>query len=78
MAIVDQMVEAIRRMVAKALFGKSFSDYEDIDINYNVEDEVLLITLRRLVFEGKINQAENMLFEKIKDGIVDKKEYIIN
>lgn len=77
MGIVEEAAEAIKRMVAKLLFGKSFDNYEEIMINHSIEEEVLLITLKRLVFEGKVNEAEDMLFDEAKNNKVEKLPYVV-
>lgn len=77
MSIVEEVAEAIKRMVAKLLFGKSFDNYEEIIINHSIEEEVLLITLKRLVFEGKVNEAEDMLFENAKNNKVENLSYVV-
>lgn len=77
MSIVEEVAEAIKRMVAKLLFGKSFDNYEEIIINHSIEEEVLLITLKRLVFEGKVNEAEDMLFDNAKNNKVENLSYVV-
>lgn len=77
MGIVEEIAESVKRMVAKLLFGKGFDDYEEIMINHSIEEEVLLITLKRLVFEGKVNEAEDMLFSEAKHNKVENISYVV-
>ncbi|WP_042271675.1 DUF6483 family protein [[Clostridium] dakarense] len=77
MGMVEEVAEAIKRMVAKLLFGKSFDNYEEIMISHSIEEEVLLITLKRLAFEGKVNEAEDMLFDNAKNSKVENLPYVV-
>lgn len=77
MGIVEEVAESIKRMVAKLLFGKSFDNYEEIIINHGIEEDVLLITLKRLVFEGKANEAEDMLFDEAKHNKIKNLSYVV-
>lgn len=77
MGIVEEVAESIKRMVAKLLFGKSFDNYEEIMINHGIEEDVLLITLKRLIFEGKANEAEDMLFDEAKHNKIKNLSYVV-
>ena len=68
MAIVDKIFNEIKLMVARLLLGKKYSEYE--------EEEVILITLKRLVFQGNVNEAEEILFDKAKSVNSENMQYI--
>ncbi|HAU4820504.1 DUF6483 family protein [Clostridioides difficile] len=75
MAIVDKIFNEIKLMVARLLLGKKYSEYEEKDLVYNTE-EVILITLKRLVFQGNVNEAEEILFDKAKTVTSENMQYI--
>ncbi|RDY29009.1 hypothetical protein CHL78_003560 [Romboutsia weinsteinii] len=68
MDIIQQITDELKRIVAKLLLGKKFPEYEDMVIEYNNEESILLISLTRLIIEGKINEAENILFDAVKNS----------
>ncbi|MDY6622541.1 DUF6483 family protein [Clostridioides difficile] len=76
MAIVDKIFNEIKLMVARLLLGKKYSEYEEKDLVYNTEEEVILITLKRLVFQGNVNEAEEILFDKAKSVNSENMQYI--
>ncbi|MCC0646107.1 MULTISPECIES: DUF6483 family protein [unclassified Clostridioides] len=76
MAIVDKIFNEIKLMVARFLLGKKYSEYEEKDLVYNTEEEVILITLKRLVFQGNVNEAEEILFDKAKTVNSENMQYI--
>lgn len=61
---------------AVALFAGKDAVKNDIDIqNYNVtlsEDELLEYIIKKYISEGKINEAENILFEVIETRKTEK------
>lgn len=60
-------VKDITKVIAKIVLGKSDTDYELPAVeNYTTED-FLYKRLLELLAEGKINAAENLLFEEL-DG----------
>lgn len=65
-----RQVEEIGRFLAKLLFNKETTIYEVItDENGNITDEGLLyLELKTLLRQGRLNQAENLLFERINRG----------
>lgn len=65
MGLVDRLKNEHREKVFKELLGKRYSELEDFDIKYNMEEEFLLIDIKRLVFEGNINKAEDTLYNAI-------------
>lgn len=50
MVIVDKIFNEIKFMVVRFLLGKKYSEYEEKDLVYNIEEEVIFIILKRLVF----------------------------
>lgn len=67
-------VELISRFLAKTLLGKDM-DQEDEAVSFEyLSENYLLYRLRKLVGEGKINEAENELFELIESE--PKMEYL--
>lgn len=67
-------VELISRFLAKTLLGKDM-DQEDEAVSFEyLSENYLPYRLRKLVGEGKINEAENELFELIESE--PKMEYL--
>ncbi len=66
MGLVDRMKNENRELVFKELLGKKYSDLKDFDILYSPSEEFLLIDIKRLVLEGRINEAEDTLFTNIE------------
>lgn len=72
MAIFEQdfimrEVEIIARFLAKGLFGKDLDNEEAEEYINTLSEEYLPYSLRELLDDGKINEAENLLFEKIEE-----------
>ena len=66
LGLVDRLRNENRERVFKEILGKKYSDIDDFNIAYTTEEEFLLITIKRLVLEKNINDAEDMLFAAIK------------
>lgn len=66
MGLVDRMESQKREMVYKELLGKKYSSLNDFDLVYTPMEEITLISVKRLLFEGKIGQAEDLLFSSIE------------
>ncbi len=66
MGLVDRLRNENRERVFKELLGKKYSDIDDFNIAYSTEEEFLLITIKRLVLEKKVNEAEDILFAALK------------
>lgn len=64
-------VKDITKVIAKIVLGKSDTNYELPAENYTGED-FLYKRLLELLTEGKINAAENLLFEEL-DGMNKRK-----
>lgn len=76
MPIIDEVINTIKKQIAKMLLNKKYSDYLDMDIVYNPDEELFLITLKRLVFENKINEAEEILFDRAENNPTENLQYI--
>lgn len=76
MALVDRLQSERREQVFKELLGKKYSSLNDLDFVYSPMEEILLITIKRLVMEGKINQAEDTLFDNISKNKTPNSVYI--
>lgn len=66
MGLVDRLRNENREKVYKELLGKKYSDIDDFNIAYSPTEEFLLITIKRLVLEKKINEAEDVLFTNLE------------
>ena len=58
-------IEIIARTLAKLIFDKDTAEYEIIDYRIPTETDIIFNRLRGLIDEKKINEAENLLFEKV-------------
>ncbi|NLY67115.1 MAG: hypothetical protein GX069_06095 [Tissierellia bacterium] len=64
----DYIIRLVRNMVkiiAKAFLGKEGAKYEITDEQNLTQTDLLHRRLLHLLKEGKINEAENMLFEEV-------------
>lgn len=66
MGLVDRLKNENRELVFKELLGKKYSDLDDFDIVYSPNEEFILIDIKRLVLESKINEAEDVLFASLE------------
>lgn len=60
-----KIAEAIGKFSAKIFLNKDRNEFENINLNSVSGEEILPIILKKLVLEGKYNEAENMLFEEM-------------
>lgn len=67
-------VELISRFLAKTLLGRDLEQQEETVEFECLSENYFAYRLRRLVGEGKINQAENELFEAMEEE--PKMEYL--
>lgn len=73
--LMDQ-INSATRFLAKIIFNKGGSAYEFIDEDAVVSEEGFFWhTLKRLILQGEINEAENMLFERIQAD-PDNEQYL--
>lgn len=66
MGLVDRMKSESKELVFKEILGKKYSSVEDFNISYTPNEEFLLITIKRLVLEHDINEAEDVLFKALE------------
>jgi len=76
MGLIDRLQNQKREQVFKELLGKKYSSLNDLDFAYSPMEEVLLISIKRLVMEGRINEAEDMLFDSISKSKTANSIYI--
>ncbi len=67
-------VELISRFLAKALFGRETEREDEPAFSEYLSENYLPYRLRKLVDEGRINEAENKLFEAVEEE--PKTEYL--
>lgn len=60
-------IEGLTRLLANTLFQKDLERESMIDESFTVSgDGYLLYTLYNMISDGKINEAENLLFDEIE------------
>ncbi|MDR3318591.1 MAG: DUF6483 family protein [Clostridiales bacterium] len=64
MDIIENMIAGMAQMLAKLLLGKE--DKQEIVLETVSVGDTLSARLYALIGEGKINEAENMLFDELK------------
>ena len=60
-----RQIEMIGIVLARLLFGKDKPDYEIVEKEKLSDSDQLYIELIRMLDEGKINEAENRLYEEL-------------
>ena len=74
-----RQIEIMGRTLAKMLFNKDSTDYVIIDYLLHRDSDLIYGELLKLIGAGKLNEAENLLFEKINEEIEanpDKNDYL--
>lgn len=66
MGLVDRLESQKREMVFKELLGKKYSSLNDFKLVYTPMEEITLISVKRLFFQGKLGEAEDLLFSSIE------------
>ncbi|AZV56632.1 MULTISPECIES: DUF6483 family protein [Clostridium] len=61
-----RIIESIGEFAGKVLFNKQSKEFKNIDVQSMTIQDVLPILLKKLVFQGKYNEAENLLFEELE------------
>ena len=61
---VMRTIQDMARAIAKILFGKDTYAYDFEDFENHTDTDLMYLMLDRMIREGKINQAENILLEK--------------
>lgn len=62
---LERLLKDIGKIGAKIFFNKEDKSSEKINLNQVGSKDILPILLKRLVYEGNYNQAENILFDEI-------------
>lgn len=62
---IMRIIESIGEASAKVFFNKKWKGLENINMQAMSAQDILPVLLKRLVFEGKYNEAENMLFKEL-------------
>ena len=60
-----RQIEMIGVVLARLLFGKDNPDYEIVEKAQLTDSDLLYLELTRLLDQGKINEAENYLYEEL-------------
>lgn len=66
MGLVDRLESQKRELVFKELLGKKYSSLNDFKLVYTPMEEIILISVKRLFFQGKLGEAEDLLFSSIE------------
>ena len=66
MGLVDRLESQKRELVFKELLGKKYSSLNDFKLVYTPMEEITLISVKRLFFQGKLGEAEDILFSSIE------------
>ncbi len=66
MGLVDRLESQKRELVFKELLGKKYSSLNDFKLVYTHMEEITLISVKRLFFQGKLGEAEDLLFSSIE------------
>ena len=69
-----RQIEIIGRALAKLLFNKETTEYIVIDYAVPTDTDVIHNQLLGLIDDGKLNEAENLLFEKIEAELEENPE----
>lgn len=66
MGLVDRLESQKRELVFKELLGKKYSSLNDFKLVYTPMEEITLISVKRLFFQDKLGEAEDLLFSSIE------------
>jgi len=69
-----RQIEIIGRTIAKLIFNKDSPQYIILDYQQLTETDMVYNKLLELIDDGKINEAENILFDKIEEELEDNPE----
>ena len=64
-----RQIEIIGRTLAKLIFNKESTEYVIINNQILTETDMIYNRLNQLIDEGNLNEAENLLFEKIDEEL---------
>lgn len=66
---IEKMIKELGSAAAKVLFNKREKSTEDkIEADKMSGDDILPVLLKRLVYEGNYNKAEDLLFKEINNN----------
>ena len=60
-----RQIEMLARMLSKLLFHKDTTEYPELDAEEYMQTNLLHQDLLRLIRQGRLNEAENLLFARI-------------
>ena len=63
--VIEEIIKGIAKMAAKILLNKEEKESVKIELDQMSSTDIIPILLKRLVYEGKYNKAENILFEEL-------------
>ena len=63
--IIERLIEDLGKGMAKMLLNKKDKKEEKIELDNLDSSDTLFIFLKKLVFEGKYNEAEDLLFKEV-------------
>ena len=61
-----RQIEMLARMLSKLLYHKDTTEYPELDAEEYMQTNLLHQDLLRLIRQGRLNEAENLLFERTK------------
>ena len=73
---LEELFKSLGKMGAKILFNKEEKVSEKININQINSTSIIPILLKRLVYEGQYNKAENILFNELKKNNSEEMQII--
>ncbi|MCM0650298.1 DUF6483 family protein [Clostridium swellfunianum] len=62
---IEKLINELAKNVSKAILNKEDESSETINLNDIGSEDILKIILKRLVYAGEFNNAEDILFEEI-------------
>ena len=65
---IEKLIESLGEAGAKVLFHKEKHQDAEINVQSLSGNDVLTIMLKKLSNEGKFNEAENIIFERVEDN----------
>lgn len=75
---IEKIIRDMAKIGAKVLFNKEASSIDNIDITKFSAEDMIAIILKRLVYEGDYNRAENILFEELSKNNSPKMLQVAN
>ena len=67
-------IEIVARTLAKLIFNKDSTEYVIMNWQIQTDTDIIVNRLRELIDEGKINEAENLLFDNIDEEIAENED----